>query len=233
MKWGLRGACIMGSLLVVGCSSETDASDASDSRFVMRASPFKAPMAGTQGTCHVDQGCIGAAAKYDFKVYSLHVSKNADCSDPIEVGNHGSAGTMFDIADSPVMFETESLEPGEYPCVTFVFSDIAQFEPDAEMASAHAACEAGVSYPKQFCREGDSQVDLDGNTHPCQGTDADFVDEVIYARGSTSPPQLPWAGPMDSPLIVPGQTTVYFDTQGAGFEEDGQCKLGGVEAGFR
>jgi hypothetical protein len=151
-------------------------------------------------------------------MYTLWISTNGDCSSPTLVQDYGEAGEVKDLVQSPVLFSAAAAD-GTYECVIIRMSDVIGFE----SASSFGTCQANVAYEQDIYREGQSDwKDADLNPIIGTGTDEapinDHVALVIttdataaIARGFSSNQVIALA----SPLVVPGQSTFYWNGQGS------------------
>jgi hypothetical protein len=157
-------------------------------------------------------------------MYALWISSNGDCSAPTLVQDYGDAGEVKDLVQNPVLFSAEAAA-ATYECVIIRMSDVVGFE----SASSFGTCEANVAYEQDIYREG--QTDWkDADLNPIIGTGTDSVpsnDHVALvmttdttaaiARGFSSNQVIALA----SPLVVPGQSTFYWNGQGSVTSEPG------------
>ena len=157
-------------------------------------------------------------------MYALWISSNGDCSSPTLVQDYGDAGEVKDLVQNPVLFSAEAAA-ATYECVIIRMSDVVGFE----SASSFGTCEANVAYEQDIYREG--QTDWkDADLNPIIGTGTDSVpsnDHVALvmttdttaaiARGFSSNQVIALA----SPLVVPGQSTFYWNGQGSVTTEPG------------
>jgi len=157
-------------------------------------------------------------------MYALWISSNGDCSSPTLVQDYGDAGEVKDLVQNPVLFSAEAAA-ATYECVIIRMSDVVGFE----SASSFGTCEANVAYEQDIYREG--QTDWkDADLNPIIGTGTDSVpsnDHVALvmttdttaaiARGFSSNQVIALA----SPLVVPGQSTFYWNGQGSVTSEPG------------
>jgi hypothetical protein len=151
-------------------------------------------------------------------MYALWISSNGDCSAPTLVQDYGDAGAVKDLVQNPVLFSAEAAN-ATYECVIIRMSDVVGFE----SASSFGTCEANVAYEQDIYREG--QTDWkDADLNPIIGTGTDSIpsnDHVALVmttdttaaigRGFSSNQVIPLA----SPLVVPGQSTFYWNGQGS------------------
>jgi hypothetical protein len=151
-------------------------------------------------------------------MYALWISVNGDCSAATLVQNYGEAGQVKDLVQNPVLFSAAAAD-GTYECVIIRMSDVIGFE----SASSFGTCEANVAYEQDIYREGQSDW-KDADLNPIIGTgtdDAPINDHVALvittdttaaiARGFSSNQVIALA----SPLVVPGQSTFYWNGQGS------------------
>lgn len=171
---------------------------------------------------------FGPAASLTIKLYALYISTHADCSSPQLVQDLGAAGVDKDFMTNPVLFEGTPASD-TYQCVMMKMSDVLNMKPGATFG----ACVAGANYAGDIYRAGESDW-VDVNLGHITGTGTDDVpadDHVTIfmsrdtaaamARG-ISPHQLL---PLQSSLVVPGQTTFRMDASNAVATNGVQCGI--------
>jgi hypothetical protein len=103
------------------------------------------------------------AAELQVKVYELHISKNADCTDPKKVfALDDSGATYVNFLAGPTLGDGE-VDQGDYPCVMIVMADNIKFKPQ----TTTGACEKDKEYVLDVCRE-TSHTMFDGTTGACK-----------------------------------------------------------------
>lgn len=171
--------------------------------------------------------------------YRAWVSENEDCSSPVLLEDHGDAGKAIDFYDEPVVFEASPAE-GTYPCLIVEASDTMTFRPDAVAEAAHGStvCTAGAEYEFDTFKVGDpDRMTLGGPAQVGAGTVETPVAQRTYAYFSTDPEAVAAHDhqklQLASPLIVPGQSTLYADFSGQVSHSDtGECWLEPGVVGF-
>jgi hypothetical protein len=157
-------------------------------------------------------------------MYALWISSNGDCSSPTLVQDYGDAGEVKDLVQNPVLFSAEAAD-ATYECVIIRMSDVVGFE----SASSFGTCEENVAYEQDIYREG--QTDWkDADLNPIIGTGTDSLpsnDHVALVM-TTDPTAAIGRGfssnqviALASPLVVPGQSTFYWNGQGSVTSEPG------------
>lgn len=133
-----------------------------------------------------------------------------------------------DFVVNPVLF-SGSPDAGSYPCVALVMSDVIRMRP----ATSFGDCVAGTEYAGDIYREGENDW-KDVNLNPIigTGTDTDPQDDhvtIFMSRDTSaamergiSPNQLIQLG---SDLIVPGQSTFYWNGAGSVVSAGGECGI--------
>jgi hypothetical protein len=178
----------------------------------------------------------GDPASMSVGMYALYISANEDCSEPVLVADYGATAQLRDFMQSPVLF-TGSPAAGTYKCVIFKMSDVIGMVP----ATSFGACVAGTFYEGDIYRDG--QTDWkDAELNPIIGTgtdDAPLDDHVaifltgnpaaVEARGVSSNQVVL----LHSDLIVPGQSTFYWNAEGSVTEEGGACGIQPGQPEFR
>lgn len=157
---------------------------------------------------------VGDPASMAIGMYALYISPNADCSQPVLVGDNGATPVEKDFALTPVLF-TATPTAGTYQCLVLRMSDVIQFTSD--VTSGH--CAIDTPYRQDIYREGENDWrDIDGTIIPSTGTDAAPLDDKVYifiardtaavvARGY-SPNQVIQ---LHSDLVVPSTATFYWN----------------------
>ncbi|MEP6572441.1 MAG: hypothetical protein ABJD11_07080 [Gemmatimonadota bacterium] len=169
-------------------------------------------------------------------MYALWISPNADCSAAVLVDDYGSVAADKDFYGSPVLF-SGSPTPGSYKCVLMKMSDVIHMRP----ATSFSVCAAHQDYAGDIYRAGQTGW-LDVNLNPIVGTGTDSVpadDHVTIvmtrdtaaaqARGFSSNQVIPLGGD----LIVPGQSTFYWNGQGSANDAGGMCGVNPGSPEFR
>jgi hypothetical protein len=196
-------------------------------------SAFAPPSAMASAGMHTLQDPLtGDPASLSIGVYALYISPNTDCSSPILVQDYGTTAVVKDFVGNPVLF-TGSPEAGGYPCVAIKMSDVIHMVP----ATTFADCVAGMDYAGDIYRDGETDwKDVDLNPIIGTGTDSIPQDDHVtifmtrdtlaaMARGISTNQLIP----LGSDLVVPGQSTFYWNGQGSVVSEGGRC---GVNPGM-
>lgn len=226
-------AVALTALLTAACSDSPVVSPAADQLVIYgssHAAPSAAVIHSPRLAFSVTATDSAAPQHLNISMYALYVSPNADCSAAVLVQDYGDAGQIKDFASNPVLFAGEPAA-GTYPCIAFRMSDVLFMQPERTFGP----CDASVTYDGDIYRDGESDwLDVDGNPIVGHGGDGmgQGVDDHVtiffaadtsaaLARG-ISPHQLV---PMSSPLVSPGQSTMYWDMSGAVQDEGGQCGI--------
>lgn len=159
-------------------------------------------------------------------VYALYISPNDDCSGAVLVQDYGAAPSVKDFVSNPVLF-TGSPASGSYRCVAIKMSDVIRVQP----ATTFGTCDSTVEYAGDIYRSGESDwKDVDLN--PIVGTGSDSVPAddrvtILLTRDTAaalgrgfSPHQ---TLPLGSDLVVPSQSTFYWNGQGTVSDAGGAC----------
>jgi hypothetical protein len=230
----LPASLVLASLLTTACSDAPVETPSAD-QLVIYGSSHAAPAAIMQ---HQEAGFSALAmvtdsaapAHLNITMYSLYISTNPDCSDPVLVQDYGEAGQVKDFAANPVLFSAEPAA-GTYGCMGFVMSDVLFMQPERSFGP----CDASVTYDGDIYRDGETDwIDVHGDPiigHGGDGMGQGVDDHVTIffsadtsaalARGISSNQLVP----MSSPLVAPGQSTMYWDMSGAVQDEGGQCGI--------
>ena len=160
----------------------------------------------------------GDPASIGISMYALYLSANGDCSDPVLVQDYGQDGVLKDLAQNPVLFSTQATD-GTYQCVLMEMSDVIGFRP----ATTFGNCDAATDYRMDIYREGQADwKDAELNQVTGSGTDEAPVDDHVtlaitmdttaaIARGFSTNQVIALA----SPLVVPSQSTFYWNGDGS------------------
>ncbi|MFL5493219.1 MAG: hypothetical protein ACJ8DC_02435, partial [Gemmatimonadales bacterium] len=160
----------------------------------------------------------GDPASMSVGMYAMYISANEDCSEPILVADYGATAQPKDFMQSPVLF-TGSPAAGTYKCVIFKMSDVIGMVP----ATSFGACVAGTFYQGDIYRDGETDW-KDAELNPIIGTgtdDAPLDDHVaIFLTGNPAAVEARGVSEnqvvlLHSDLIVPGQSTFYWNAQGS------------------
>lgn len=190
----------------------------------------------------------GSPVSMVLTFHSLHVSVNADCTDPYVLVQRFDLPRSFDLVDNPTLF-AGSPPPGTYRCVIFEMDDILTIRPDAEAATTFPGqCEEGRDHVTDLYRAPDNDYrNLAGDPINAVGTRAAPGRQRVFtfasynlavkARVDSCRPSEHQSVLLSSPLVVPTQTTLYLDaTNGVlGDVEDGVpfCVVERGQFGFR
>jgi hypothetical protein len=163
-------------------------------------------------------------------MYALYISTHADCSSPMLVQDYGDEGVVKDFVANPVLFQAEPAA-GTYECMIFRMSDVLTMKP----SKSFGPCDSSQTYVGDIYRDGEADwIDQDGNPIVGHGTDdADgAVDDhvAIFFTSDTAAAITRGASthqvvPLGSPLVAPGQSTLYWDMSGAVQAEGGECGI--------
>jgi hypothetical protein len=221
------------ALTLSGCAASTS-STTGDPALVVYGSG--AP-AGASLHSPPDSGVTwGGASSLTIKLYTLYISANADCSSPVVVQDLGASGADKDFMANPVLFEGTPAA-GTYPCVMFKMSDVLSMKP----ATSFGACVAAHEYTGDIYRDGETDW-VDVNLNPVVGTGTDEVPAdnhvtifmtrdtaAVLARGVSRHQIVP----LQSSLIVPGQSTFHMDASNAVLTDGSQCGIDPPVMSFR
>ncbi len=195
-----------------------------------------AALVRTPGAAFSETFLSGDPASMSVGMYALYISANEDCSDPILVADYGATAQVKDFMQSPVLF-TGSPAAGTYKCVIFKMSDVIGMVP----ATSFGACVAGTFYEGDIYRDGETDwKDVDFNPIIGTGTDDAPLDDHVAIFLTGNPAAVEARGASDnqvvllhSDLIVPGQSTFYWNAEGSVTEEGGACGIQPGQPEFR
>lgn len=212
--------------LTAACSSASSPS----SEFVVRGSAGAPPAPGAALVA------TGDPAALRIGMYALYISPNADCSSPVLVQDYGATAVVKDFVGNPVLF-SGSPAAGAYQCVALKMSDVIRVVPD----SSFSVCVAGTEYAGDIYREGETDwKDVDLNPIIGSGTDSLPADDhvtIVMSRDTTAAIARGFSTnqtiPLSSDLIVPGQSTFYWNGQGTVTDEGGQCGVNPGQPSFQ
>jgi len=225
---------ILAALTLSGCSEAVSTGSDGTPAFVVYGSGAPAGASLRDGG---DSGAVfGPASSLTIKLYALYISANADCSAPQLVQDLGAVGADKDFMTNPVLFEGTPAA-GTYQCVMMKMSDVLRMKPGATFG----ACVSGTEYTGDIYRDGESDW-VDSNLNPIVGTGTDEapVDNHVtifmtrdtaaaIARGISHNQLVP----LQSNLIVPGQTTFHMDASNAVATDGVQCGIEKPVMSFR
>lgn len=235
-RWWRSMVAVSASLGVAACS---DGGTSSGQQLTIYGSSGKAPSqisatrAAAPGRPSLVSTMVTDSAgpkSMPIVMYALYVSRQADCSSPILVKDYGPAGEVKDFTANPILFQAEP-ETGTYPCMVFRMSDVLTMTPN----KTFGPCDSTQTYVGDIYRDGETDwIDQDGNQIIGHGTDdaAGAVDDRVaiffttdsaaaLARGVSTNQLVP----MGTPLVAPGQSTLYWDMSGAVQDEGGFCSI--------
>jgi hypothetical protein len=245
MSLGLsyRLAALAGVLaLLSGCSDDTQAPantltiTGSGSAAPALATGTAAALVRTPASALNEAALNGDPASMTVGMYALYISANADCSEPTLVSDYGETAQPKDFMQSPVLF-TGSPAAGTYKCVIFKMSDVIGMVP----ATSFGACVAGTFYAGDIYRDGETDwKDAELNPIVGTGTDEAPVDDHVAIFLTGDPEAVEARGVsqhqvvlLHSDLIVPGQSTFYWNAEGSVTEEGGACGIQPGQPEFR
>lgn len=189
----------------------------------------------------------GSPTSMVLRFYSLQISANADCSGPYTTVQTFDPPRDFDLVTNPTLFEG-SPAAGTYRCMIFEVDDILRIRADAAAQAAFPGrCAAGSTHSTDLYRAPANDFRRpDGSVITAAGTRAAPIAQRVFmfattdraaANARAGGPSSNQSVPLSRPLIVPTQTTLYWDvTNGLlGGVEDGVsfCVVEAGELGFR
>lgn len=214
---------LVGTLVFAAACTAGDSSTAPGAASLTVKGSGAAPPAGlvvasllaSGNTARVVQS--GSPASLTLTVYALYISANDDCSSMQLVQDYGAAGSPKDFMQNPVLF-TGSPAAGAYKCVAIKMSDVIHMTP----ATSFGACVVATDYPGDIYRAGQSDwKDVDLNTVIGTGTDSVPSNDHVTIFMPRNAPAAIARGlsvhqviPLSSDLVVPAQTTFYWDATG-------------------
>ncbi|MCX6111957.1 MAG: hypothetical protein NTY22_01550 [Proteobacteria bacterium] len=168
---------------------------------------------------------FGSPTALKQKFYAAWISPNEDCTNAVLLQDYGDAGHVVDFYSGEVIFSGSPAD-GTYKCLISKSSDIQTFIPDAA-AEGHwtaAVCSSTTTYTEDIFKADTpiiTYLNKDGTTINGQGTYTAPVEQVIYSYITTNPSAIIAKGAhaqqvltLATPLIVPGQGTLYTDFTG-------------------
>jgi len=235
----LAAFCVVGLLTALqGCGTSNS------STFTVNTSLKATARAQARGCDRVP--CTGSPESMSIKLYQAYISTNADCSSPILVTDHGTAGASIALGTDALI--QASPTAGSYQCLILVMSDNLSFKPDATAVAAFTPiCATGVTSIFDIYRAGGSDSnlwkDLNGSAITATGATLAPGDDKVTIFASTNSaavtggalaPHANQLVTLTSALTVPGQTTFYVDFSNGIASISGECKVeGGTGMGFR
>ena len=171
---------------------------------------------------------VGTPGSLTVGMHAFYIGTNADCSGLVEVQSLGGVAQPKDLMQNPVLF-AGSPPNGSYRCVAMRISDVIRMKP----ATSFGPCVAGTEYAGDIYRAGENDFkDVDGSTIIAHGTDEVPVSDVVaifmtrepaaaLARGISSHQTIA----LGSNLVVPGQSTFYWDATGSITTDGGGCNI--------
>ena len=171
---------------------------------------------------------IGTPVTLVAGIYDVYLGSMADCSDATLIRSFGSTPIFRDFVTSPLLF-TLRVTPGTYPCPALGMQDVLTFQSPV----TSGPCTAGVDVQKDPYRAPDTDLlDMAGDPIPATGTTTTPGADHVYFLFSTDPASVTARGyspnqvlQLSTPMIVPGQTTLYLDATNSVVDEGGFCSL--------
>lgn len=233
----------LAALLAAACSSGPSSPDASltvrgsaDAPSGMSAA--RAPMSRRMGASFsASSVTTGDPASIVIGMYALSIAANADCSGAVLVQDYGATPASKDFVADPVLF-IGAPDAGTYHCVVIKMSDAIDFT----SASTFGTCSTGVLYHQDIYRDGESDwKDIDLGTIVGHGSDDAPVDDhvaIVLTTDTTAAIARGFSGnqvvQLETPLVVPGSSTFYWNAAGSVTTEDGRpCGLQPGRPAFR
>ena len=190
---------------------------------------------------------IGSTTEQKITMYAIWLSTNEDCSAPVKFVDFGDAGQEFDFNQNPTVYSGSPAD-GTYKCLITEMSDVMKFKvDDVAVTNWGAACEnTTTEYSYDIYRRADVDtdqwVDINGDLITSTGSPAVPGFDKVYTFSSTVACNADSSlrcttvkangvaihsyqyAPMASPLIAPGQTTLYMDfTDKVHADDFGDC----------
>ncbi len=137
-----------------------------------------------------------------IKVYSVDVSKTADCASPVNVFT-SAAGTTFDFVTSPTLGGGNPAD-GTYNCVMLTMSSLLKVTP----ATTTGSCTAGTEFSTGVCNTGQFSDTLTaaGTTAHTACTAGDDKVTLYLQTGTT---QIDGGGPFLKPTTTTDHTNGF------------------------
>jgi hypothetical protein len=216
-------ATVLATLAFTAACSGSDAATAPGAATLTVKGSGSAPPAGLVTAALVQHGAAmsviqsGTPSSLTLTVYALYISPNDDCSAMQLVQDYGAAGVPKDMMSNPVLF-SGSPAAGAYKCVAIKMSDVIHMTP----ATSFGACVASTDYPGDIYRAGETDW-KDVNLNPIIGTGTDSVPAndhvtIFMARNAAGAIgrglSVHQVIALASDLVVPAQTTFYWDATG-------------------
>lgn len=146
--------------LLYGCGSDSSNSSSSANFIVKGGSASKK---NTQYSLMANGGG-GTPASFNAIVTKLWVSQNANCSDPILVGDVSGNPQYSDFVNNPTLL-TGSVPAGVYECVIFQMYDTILFTTPSAINGGHTDCAANTTYGMDIFRDPtETWYDFDNDT---------------------------------------------------------------------
>ena len=170
-----------------------------------------------------------------IKVYEFRVSKNADCSNGIEVYKNNAPGYQ-DMTHNPTL-GSGAIPDGTYNCVMMRMSDFLHFT--AATQDSLNTCTPGTDSTTDVGHD-NTAVDPDGTQHVLGAAGTENIVWLYIRTGATiqqdSNAFAPTGGiPLTSPLVVNGDTahTMVFDFSGRIGDDHSVCSCDAPHVSFR
>jgi hypothetical protein len=204
--------------------------------FTVRGSAGAPPLIRPASLVPPQSALTGDPGALRIGVYALYISPNADCSSPLLVQDYGATAAVKDFVSNPVLF-TGSPASGSYQCVAIKMSDVIRVQP----ATSFSVCDSTVEYAGDIYRAGETDwKDVDLNPIIGSGSDSLPVDDHVtiiltrdtlaaQARGFSTNQTLT----LGADLVVPSQTTFYWNGQGTVTDAGGQCGVNPGQPSFQ
>ncbi len=234
MRHGTRLSALFALPALVLASACTSTTSSTPALFTVYGSAGAPPM--ILGSAFTPQYLTGDPGALRIGVYALYISPNADCSSPVLVQDYGATASVKDFVSNPVLFSGSPAD-GAYQCVAIKMSDVIRVQP----ATTFGVCDSTVEYAGDIYRAGETDwKDVDLN--PIIGTGSDSVPAddhvtIVLTRDTTAAQNRGFSThqtlPLASDLIVPSQSTFYWNGQGTVTDAGGQCGVNPGQPSFQ
>jgi hypothetical protein len=184
---------------------------------------------------------LGSPTEVRLNFYSVYLSENEDCSNPIIVQDYGNLPVQKNLSTGETLFEGNP-PAGEYKCMILKMQDIVSFKPDAVAQAAWpGVCSEGLHAFDIYRASSDDipWIDIEGNDIVGHGEDEAPVADVVYIYATTNLAALGNESEnqsleLTSGLTLPSTQTFYVDFTDGVSGMGNKCNLEKSESmGFR
>ena len=195
------------------------------------AAAFKVYGAPNSSSVTSDDAGYGSPNYLTVKLYTVWLSANTDCTNPVVLQDYGTDGKTFNMFDNPLLGAGNPTN-GTYNCMIVKQSDTSTFKPEI----SHNNCVAGQIYTYDIATASARGL-VDKDMNPITTTDGE---DIVYVFATMDAAALEARGVpaaqiinLTSAFVSPGKTTLVLDFTNQVTEVSGKCWLDKSTVSFK